>query len=260
MKTVPGELSSSGETKPRRRSSWPLSRWLWLIALVLVAHLALIFIFGGRKPITPRPVTNVPRLELTDGSAEWLALNNPTLFALPQREGFAGPAWLEPPPLVFQWPEWATETPRWLQLPAGELGAVFSQFMQTNRLATFRLPLRPPPRFTVPVVPLEPVFAQTSTLRVEGDLAKRHLLTPLKLPSWPYTDILQPSKVQVLVSKAGYVMSEVLLSSSGDDKADQHALEVARAARFAPAASLTIGKLIFDWRTVPTPATNAPAK
>ncbi len=263
MNTASGELGASGEIRPRTRSSWPLSRWLLLILLVLAVHVALIFIFGARKPITPLAVTNVPRLALAAGSSEWLLLNDPTLFALPNVEGFAGPAWLEPPHVQFTQPEW-TESPRWLELPAGELGAVFRQFMETNRFATLQFELKPPPRFTVPLVPLEPAFAESSTLRLEGDLARRPLLTPMKLPSWPYADVIASSKVQVLVNAAGGVVSAVLLPSahSGevrDADADQRALELARAARFAPASELTLGKLIFNWRTVPPPATNAPS-
>ena len=101
MKTASGELGASGETKPRTRGPWPLSRWLLLILLVLAAHVALIFIFGTRKPITPMAVKNAPKLELAAGSSEWLMLNDPTLFALPNIEGFAGPAWLEPPHVQF---------------------------------------------------------------------------------------------------------------------------------------------------------------
>jgi hypothetical protein len=263
MKTASAESGASGEARPRTGSSWPLSRWLLLILLVLAAHLALIFIFGARKPIAPMAVTNVPRLVLAVGSSEWLLLNDPTLFALPNVEGFAGPAWLEPPHVEFHQPEW-TETPRWLQLPAGELGAVFSQFMETNRFATLQLELKPPPRFTVPLVPLEPEFAESSTLRLEGDLARRPLLTPMKLPSWPYADVIASSRVQVLVNAAGEVVSAVLLPSANsgevrDADADQRALELARAARFAPASGLTLGKLIFNWCTVPPPATNAPS-
>jgi len=271
MKTESGELGASGETKPRGRGSWSLGRWLLLIVLVLAAHVVLIFAFGARKPVTPRAVTNVPKLELVanapevnlaDGLGEWLMLNDPTLFALPSREGFAGTAWLEPPHVQFHRQEW-TEPPRWLLLPARDLGGVFSQFMQTNRFATFQLELKPPPRFTVPLVPLEPKFAGTSTLRIEGDLARRPLLTPVKLPAWPYADVIAPSKVQVLVNAAGQVASAVLLLSNNsgevhDAAADQRALELARAARFAPAPGLTIGNLIFDWCTVTPPATNAP--
>ncbi|MGA9776799.1 MAG: hypothetical protein WBS33_00855 [Verrucomicrobiia bacterium] len=261
MKTMSGESGASGEAKPQTRSKWPLSRWLLLILIVLAAHVVLIVMFGTRKPITPMAVKNAPKLELAAGSSEWLMLNDPTLFALPNVEGFAGPAWLEPPHVQFHQLEW-TEPPRWLQLPAGELGAVFNQFMETNRLATLKFELKPPPRFTVPLVPLEPKFADTSTLRIEGDIARRPLLTPMKLPSWPYADVIAPSKVQVLVNAAGEVVSAVLLPSNNsvevhDAEADQRALELARAARFAPASDLTFGKLIFHWRTVPPPATNS---
>lgn len=245
-----------------------MSRWLLLIALVLVAHLALIFTFGTRKPITPRAVTNVPELELADGSGEWLTLNNPTIFALPNRVSFAGPAWMEPPHLKFHWHEWAAEPARWLhltnRLPAGQLGTTFSEFMQTNRFATFHFELKPPVRFTEPLVPLMPAFAGSSTLRIEGALAKRPLLTPLKLPSWPFDDLIAPSRIQVLVNASGNVISAVLLPPRNpgeipDAAADQRALDLARAARFAPASGLTVGQLIFDWRTVAPTATNTPA-
>jgi hypothetical protein len=43
------------------------------------------------------------------------------------------------------------------------------------------------------------------------------------------------------------------------DQADQRALELARAMRFIPSPRLTIGRMIFNWHTVPPPATNAPA-
>lgn len=257
MKTASGELVPTEETKPRRKA-WSLRLWLFLIALVLTVHVGLIFVFGARKAIMPRPVMNVPELELAKGPGQWLTLNDPTLFALPSREGFAESAWLEPPRLRFLWPEWITEPPHWLPLPVGELGAVFSRFMQTNRLVTFRFDIRPPPQFTVPAVPLGPAFAPTSTFHLEGDLAKRSLLTSIRLPSWAYTDVLRPSKVQVLVNAAGQVVSAVLLSSSGYAAADQRALTLVRTARFAPASGLTVGQFIFDWRVIAPPATNAP--
>lgn len=263
----PESPGGGGPVLPKLQSSgggWSLRRWLMLIALVFAAQLALIFAFGEYKPIVPRAVTNVPALKLTAGSGEWLALNDPTLFALPNRKGFAGPAWLEPPPMEFHRLEWM-ELPRWLPLPVEELGATFSQFMQTNRFTTFQFELKPPPQFTVPVVPVEPVLAKTSTLRIEGGLARRRLLTPMELPSWPYADVLAPSKVQVLVNAAGNVVSAVLLPSdnpletaSHHDAADQRALELARAARFAPLSNLTIGQLVFNWHSVAPVTTNAP--
>jgi hypothetical protein len=261
MKTVSVESSAPDEGKPRRQESWPLSRWLLLIVFVLAAHVALIFAFGARKPVTPVKVKNVPELQLADGSSEWLLLNNPTLFALPNIQGFAGPAWLEPPHAPFHPLEW-TEPPRWWQLSAAELGNVFSRFMETNRFAGFKFDLKPSPQFTVPLVPLEPGFAGVSTLRIEGDIARRPLLTSFKLPWATNADVVAPSIVQVLVNAAGNVVSAVVLPSrnSGevrDAGADRRALELARTARFAGGPDLTLGKLIFNWRTVPPPATNA---
>ena len=89
---------------------------------------------------------------------------------------------------------------------------------------------------------------------------------PINLTIWPYANVIAPSKVQVLVDAAGNVVSAVLLPPDSGftaadqyDKADQRALELARAARFAPASRLTVGRMIFNWHTVPPPATNAPA-
>jgi len=81
--------------------------------------------------------------------------------------------------------------------------------------------------------------------------------------------------VQVLVDAAGNVVSHTLLRPESGSKdpdqqqADQRALELARAARFAPLPQsgsaptnspgrVTRGTLIFEWHTVPRPATNAP--
>lgn len=255
MNSVSGELTPSVETKPRKKGSWPLSRWLLLIALVFAAHVALIFVFGEYKPVPAHIASNVSELQLAAGSNEWLVLNNPTLFAQPNLPGFAGRA-LEPLHVVFHQQDW-TEPPRWLPLPVKELGAIFSRFMQTNRFASFRLESRPPPQFSAPLVLVEPEFAKTSTLRIKG-LAGRTLLTPIKPPSWPHAGVIAPSKVQALVNAAGDVVSVVLLSSSGDAAADQRALELARAARFTSASGLSFGRLIFNWHTVLPPATNAP--
>ena len=249
-------------TEPPGGGSWTRSRWLTLIALVFAAHVLLLFAFGGRKQIVPHVVTNVPTLKLADNSSEWLALNDPTLFALPHQKDFASAIWLpahvlEPPP--FRW----TEPPRWLQLSAAELGLAFNQFMQTNRFAGLELQWKPPVKLSTPALPVESALKQTSTLQIQDDLAQRRLLDPMILPSWPYANVIAPSKVQVLVNEAGNVVSAVLLPPDNGftaadqyDQADQRALELARAARFAPSSRLTVGRMIFNWQTVPMTNTN----
>jgi len=244
---------------------WPFSRWLMLIALVCAVHVALLYMFGARKQIVPRTVTDAPTLRLANGSDELLALNDPTLFALPHPGDFVTAMSLQSP--VVKPPSFLSTAPlRWLPLSADGLMTIFNQFMQTNPVAGFALQLKPPVRLGTPAQSVEPAFAQVSTMRVAGDLTQRRLLTSMDLPSWPYADVIAPSRVQMLVNKAGSVVSAIILPSDNSpealshyDVADQRALELARAARFAPAPRLSIGRMIFTWHTVPPPATNSPA-
>lgn len=251
--------------------SWTRSRWLTLIALVFAAHVLLIFAFGGRKQIVPRAVANVPTLKLADNSNEWLALNDPTLFVLPHQKDFASAPWLPAPDLNPPPVRW-TEPPGELPLSTNVLGLAFKQFMQTNRFARIEPQLKLPVKLSAPALPVESALPQTSALQIQGELAQRrlldpnHLLDPIHLPSWPYANVIAPSQVQVLVDAAGNVVSAVLLPPENGyaaadqyDQADQRALELARAARFTPAARLTVGRMIFNWNTVPVTNTNAPA-
>jgi hypothetical protein len=138
--------------------------------------------------------------------------------------------------------------------------------MRTNPFAAPLLDFKPEPKLSEPVPPLPPMFAENSSLRIEGELAQRRLLAPVELPSLPYPDVIAPSKVQALVDAAGSVFSAILLppddvveSAGHPDVGDTNALRIARSLRFAPSSRPTVGELIFDWRTVPPPATNPPA-
>jgi TonB family protein len=238
----------------------PARRWT-LIAVAFAAHLGLIFALSDRKPVAPRAPAPLLRVSLAPEPSELLALTDPTLFALPQRRGYAGAGWLEVPQMQFQPFRW-TEPPRMLALRSEALGVAFAQFMRTNRFASLAFETKPAPELPPPVAPEIGVPPPgNSVLHVAGDLANRRLLNPSELPSWPATDLLTNTVVQVVVNADGSVFSPALLSGSLDPKADQHALEVARAARFEPlrdaSPALTIGLLIFEWTTVPL--TNAPA-
>jgi len=249
------ELSGS------QSEGWSQKKWLAVVAIIFAAHVAVIFAFGEKKQIVPRPVTNVPDLKLTDDSGELLALDDPTLFALPHLEGFAGTAWIVAPHVQFHRQDW-TEQPRWLPLPAENLGATFRQFMQTNFFAAQPFDFKPEAKLNAPP-PVEPAPAQNSTLQIGGALAQRKLFNEINPPSLPYNDVIAPSKVQVLVSAAGNVDSAVLLPSENSfeaagraDIGDTNALQIARTLRFAPAKDLTVGQMIFNWRTIPMTTTN----
>lgn len=239
--------------------NWPWRKIFFLVVLAVVAHVALIKFFGTHKQIVPRPVANVPHLQLANEADQFIALANPTLFALPNPRDFASVIWLKVPavtPPSFRW----NEPPQWLPLDTGNPGAAFQQFLPSPGVPEIQLNVKPPPELSVPSVSLGGALPQSSTLKIIGELAQRVLLNPVVLPSLPYNNVIPPSKIQVLVSPTGTVISAILLPLTDSleavercDPADQRALELARRLRFAPARQLAFGEIIFQWHTVPGP-------
>jgi len=254
--------------------AWSRGRWWGAFSLVMAAQVGLIFSLSDRKPLSSR----LPDLTTTfhlvvdapPGSAiaEWSEIEDPALFALPDPRVFSGLAWMTAPALRHQSVDW-TEPPRWLTLSVNELGGAFAEFVRTNVVGPRVLADKPrpqPDKVTVPPLSL-PI---RSNLRLEGDLAKRELLTPLEFKSTTNTEILTDTVVQVCVSPLGVPFAPVPLSSSGSLEADREALERVKSVRFKPLATgnstsppsrtaFTWGKIIFQWHTVEMPATNAPA-
>ncbi len=250
--------------------SWSRRTW-WGVGLGLFAlQMLLLFWFGARGPVQPRPVSRSPQLEFAEPpAAEWLLLQDPTLFAHGHARGFSGSSWMRIPVPEYQPPEWS-EPPRWLALDGQQLGNLLRRFVQTNPPIAPGLVAKPAPQLTAPdIAPSAPATALPSTLRVEGDWAARRLLTQPDLPPVASADLITNSLVRVLVDGRGNVVSMVLLGRSGSEMADARALALARTAQFEPLpragtvppvpAALTAHLLVFEWQTVPLPPTNAPA-
>jgi len=235
---------------------WPWHRWTLFIGVAYAAHVGFVFAFGDRKPIMPRAIVHAPGLQFTTHRSEREQLDDPTLFALPHPNGFAGAAWLRPPHIEFAPFRW-TEPPRLLALSVNQLGATFQQQQATNRGARLEIETLPPPDLTQ-IQPTDwTTYARRhSAASLGGDLTRRKWLNaPTDLPSWPAPDLLTNSLVQVWVQADGQILSPaLLLPGSGWKEADQLALKLARTARFTPlpaAARPTHGTLIFEWQTVP---------
>jgi TonB family protein len=246
-------LEPASPAGPDRREGWTFARWLTAITLVFATQVGLIFLLGEKNAPLPRAVHNVPLLKLANNADEQFALNDPTLFAMPNPKDFAFAAWnkmTEPEQPSFRW----TEPPRWLPFSMNGLGATFGRFMQTNFPASQPFNFRPVPELDTPTMPAEPVVAENSTMRIEGKLALRQLPAQISLTNWPYADVLAPCVVQVLVDPAGNVISAVLLKSCDYPDADSKALEVVRTLRFMPATSPALGRVLFHWQTVPPSA------
>jgi hypothetical protein len=249
---------------------WPLRRWCLVIGLVLVLQAAPVFWLADRKPNLPRAPKAGPVTYLTGRPEAWALADNPTLFALASRHGFSSGVWLKIPPPESPAMEWS-EPPRFLELQTGQLAATFKQFTQTNVLRSLEIADLPEPRVDiVNLVATSNLMPTQSVLRIEGALARRPLLAPLTLSPWPASDILMNTKVQVFVDGDGYVISAVLLSRSGLPEADDNAYKLAKSARFQPLRktkpgespatdkAFEVGTLVFQWHTIPEPATNSP--
>jgi hypothetical protein len=246
---------------------WPRSRWFLLIAAVCFAQVSLLFWLGDAKPVPPRPLSPPPTLDLSGRArGEMLALKDPTLFALPHRNGFSGPGWLIVPPQKFTPYAWS-EPLDWLPLPITELGGPFQQFVATNSDSLWQFAPPMQPLLTMPEPAHTELLPRASTLRVDGPLSQRPMLAALELPSWPHAELLTNTIIQIVVDAEGKPVSVTLLRpSSGWTNADQYALNQARAVRFAPIkpagpepamAGLTWGELVFQWHTAPA-LTNSP--
>jgi hypothetical protein len=249
---------------------WSPRRWWGLVLLVFIVQLGLIFWLGERSLVrAPAPATGLV-LRFADSDSEaLLALRDPTLFVLPHSPTDARPAALadhRPAVPALAWPEPTTLPPPTLDQP----GAAFTRFVASNVFDSVRPPAPPAPIPVLPALPPQPLQVRQSAVRLEGELAQRRLVTPLDLPSQTNRDILRDSVVRLLVGADGVPRSLTLLSGSGSAEADQYALDQARGARFQPLASATTrlapdalgnlsrGQMVFLWRTVFLPATNAP--
>jgi len=260
------------QAAPLEPVGWPRRRWFYAVALVFLGQVGLIFFLEERAGHTHPPPPFHTRINLAVDSrseerlAQLPALSDPTLFALPNLNGFSGAAWLTFTPPEHQFTDW-TPSERWLPLDTASLGKTFLEFVNTNSTGPLRIADEPLPRIPSPDPFLtEGPLTARSKIRVEGDLARRRLLNSPLLPSWAHSDILTNTVVQLLVDADGDTLSSTPLRSSGLSEADQFAWKLAASARFeslrkpgGPAGrSLepTWGQMVFQWHTIAQADTN----
>jgi hypothetical protein len=250
------------------QEGWPARRWWVLVGLVFTAQLCLIYWLGRPQHSRIPRQDSSPVLQLaSDNVSELLAFNDPTLFALPHQQGFSGSAWLtmtEPDFHPFRW----EEPPLVLALNQASLGENFRNYMATNQPADVAEFGQPELKFKLPSVEPSSPLTTHSALSLIGDLAGRRLLVAPDLPSWPSAEMLSNSVVQVLVGADGRPISATLLKPPGSasTEADQYALRAVSKVRFEPISSadplnplaaIALGQILFEWQTIPLPATNS---
>jgi hypothetical protein len=161
---------------------------------------------------------------------------------------------------VYQ-PEHSRGSEWWLTQNVAQLGADFRDFLRTNVVVHRSFADKPAPRLSEVNPPPIPLPTKSS-VRIEGDLTRRELLAPVEVPSIPHTNLLTNTVIQLAVDSSGFALFPVMLSSSGSKGADQQALDLAKGLRFKPVGtanagppqrprSLTWGRLVFEWHTLP---------
>lgn len=229
----------------------------------MALQVGLIFWLSAPETVIHRPRRVQGIFLHADQATVIQGLSDPTIFVLPNRHGFSGPAWVNDQ--TFEKPslEW-TEPPRWLALDAARLGSVFCAYVATNITTRFELAEPSEPEIIPVISDFRGALAPTqSTLRVEGELADRPLASPLALKSQPAQDmVLTSSEVALGVRDDGTVFSAKLVKSCGDRGVDEEALRLARGVRFRRLSggaghrspdSLSWGTLVFQWHTIPGP-------
>ncbi len=252
---------------------WSGRRWVGVVVALCALQVGALWLLSARR----RPPPRQPQVEF---AARWLTapnaaravdqllLNDPTHLAAVNPRSFSG-AWLRPTPPAYRPAEWR-EAERSFAQPTQTLGAAFQQVPPT-RPATLFDPARKPAAAPLATGIAQPPLRSASRLLVEGPLRARALLEAPALPSWPHSDVLADTRLQVTVSAEGLVQPPRLppadrakdpAQRAAQRAADQHALELVHALRFASAPKSTAagpatpseGILVFQWHTLAPPA------
>ena len=181
--------ATAGETGPpsrRRSEGWSRQRWLMLIALVFAAQVAVHFC--PRRKTIPAAARR-GECPATDAGGQFqrtARARRPDALCPAARERFRARR-LAGNRRRVECRRFAGRNRRAsCRSPAAKISARCSAgSCRQTRLPDFQPDFKPPPKLSEPVLPLPPMFAENSTLRINGELAQRKLLTPAKLPSGP---------------------------------------------------------------------------
>lgn len=243
---------------------WSKRRWFWTVLGILAVHVAFIWSFSEpQHSVASRPFSvSAVRLlnKQIEPATEWFELNDPALFALTSPKGFSGTAWLKMEPFPYRLTN-KIEPNYWLAGDSIPLAKSASGLIEIGRANKLLGAEKPSPAVWAVQVPAKPSVVRPS-LRLEGDLSARFLVSTNPLPEADADAVLANCVISVTVNGGGDVISHVPVSSSGSPPIDVKAMRFAKAARFAPledAGGLTIGNFVFQWTAVTLTETNSDA-
>jgi hypothetical protein len=238
------------------RLSLKSGRFAALVLLIFVVQVTLIFWLSDRR--TPMAASRPPQPEVVlvnEDPHELLRFWNPSLFGLPHYEGFSGAAWMQSSPPESRPFDW-TEEPRWLPVPIEPFESLLARFSSgSNAASPLAMGLKESDVATPGMLRVD-LLPERSRLRILSMDASAEWTPAPNLPSWPHTDLVSSSIVQVVIRSDGTVLSAALLESSGCAPADEFALGAARQLRFARSDTISQPRwthLDFEWHTLSAP-------
>jgi len=245
---------------------WSRRRWVTTVIFLVAVQAGLALVLSDRSPVVVRQDDGKfsARVITDPGTSralfDSLAVGDPTLLTLIHPQSFArGRPQFTAPELPQPWD--LTEPPHWLSQDPARLGATFASFLRTNPAFPVLADEKPAPS-AMAVATALPLLDRESSLSLEGDLAARELRGPVKLPVWTNGDLVANTVILVSVNAAGEVFAPRVekggVAAGVQHDADLYAVGKVRMLHFKPlpatgvgGQSLSSGKIVFRWRTVP---------
>ena len=248
---------------PDETRAWSSFKWAGVIVVIFGVQAGLMLWLGGRAPASvpadqPALEVRVPEHQaaVTPGAG------SPLLLVTPNRNGFSS-VWLRASEITNQPAEWNGQPDGTLPQPLNPPGDEIVARVDSGSAQLVSVLDRPKPALKTVGIP--PNAISESTFDIEGDLARRTLLARPALVS-PVSDAaLSNSIVEIDVNADGLVVDPAVIppgGSSSSAETDAYARSIAMSLQFKPLpraslpAERTWGRVVFQWRTLPAPATN----
>jgi hypothetical protein len=246
---------------------WGRRQWMTGLIVAFIAQVVLIWSFSDRRNSVVRKDSRATHFKFALDPVQdtQIKVQDPTLFASANANGFSGEAWLNRRMTVVEsqdwtapgaWPEPLHRAKQEADLPGARAGVILNRPVAE----------KPTPLLASIPVPSERVETQ-SRLILTGPLLGRALVRSNSLPVISGSNVWRSSVVEVTVNNEGEIVSGRLVASSGNPGADLEGLRLARQVRFTPLAAVGTnampmssteqGQMIFRWASVPSVATNA---
>ncbi len=249
--------------EPDETRAWSSFKWAGVIVVIFGVQAGLMLWLGGREPASvpagkPALAVRVPEYQaaVTSGAG------SPMLLVTPNRDGFSS-VWLRASQITTQPAEWNGQPDGTLQQPLNPPGDEIEARVDSGSAKLASVLNRP--ELVPKTVGIPPDAISESTFAIEGDLERRTLLARPTLVSPVGDAALSNSIVEIDVNADGLVVDPPVIppgGSSSSAETDAYARSIAMSLQFKPLpragslAECSWGRVVFQWRTLPSPATN----